>query len=128
MREVRSSVAMPDALKPVVFLGNTRRFLQQLPEPARKKMGFALHIVQSGKRPDNVKPLTGFSVQVQEIRIRYDTEAYRAVYTVALGNTVYLLHAFHKKSKAGISLPQRELEIIRQRLSEAVRMEAGQHG
>ncbi|MCF6286028.1 MAG: type II toxin-antitoxin system RelE/ParE family toxin [Candidatus Hydrogenedentes bacterium] len=46
------------------------------------------------------------------------------MYTVALGDKVYLLHLFHKKSKRGIVTPPQDIEIIRQRLLEAVRMEA----
>lgn len=117
---------MPEPSKAISFLGNTHRIVHELPEGARKKLGFALRIVQMGSRPDNVKPLSGFSVQVLEIRVRDDSEAYRAVYTVALGDAVYLLHVFHKKSKKGIGIPPQDLEIIRQRLKEAIQMEAEQ--
>lgn len=117
---------MPVRSKVISFLGNTHRILQELPEGARKKMGFALRIVQMGSWPDNVKPLSGYPVQVLEIRVRDDSEAYRAVYTVALGNKVYLLHVFHKKSKKGIGIPPQDLEIIRQRLKEAMEKEVGQ--
>lgn len=100
--------------------------MQELPEGARKKLGFALRIVQMGSRPDNVRPLSGYPVQVLEIRVRDDQEAFRAVYTVALGDTVYLLHVFHKKSKKGIGIPPQDLEIIRQRLKEAMEKEVEQ--
>ncbi len=50
--------------------------------------------------------------------------AYRAAYTVFLGDTVYLLHVFHKKSKKGIRMPRQDIEIIRQRLREAEKLEA----
>ncbi len=72
--------------------------------------------------------MKGFSVAVQEIRLRHDKESYRAIFTVALGNTVYLLHAFHKKSKSGIATPKHEIEIIRKRLKEAERLEAERNG
>jgi phage-related protein len=86
-------------------------------------MGRALAIVQMGNLPADVTFLKGFSVAVQEIRIAHDREAYRAVYTLALGSRVYLLHVFQKKSKKGIGIPQRDLDLIRRRLSYAVRME-----
>ena len=117
---------MGSGSKPVNFLGNTRRVLQTLPDGVKKKLGFALRIVQMGSRPDNVKPLSGFPVQVLEIRVRDDSEAYRAVYTVALGDRVYLLHVFHKKSKKGIGIPPQDLEVIRRRLKEAMEKEDGQ--
>ncbi|MBX3178215.1 MAG: type II toxin-antitoxin system RelE/ParE family toxin [Candidatus Hydrogenedentes bacterium] len=116
----------PPHSNPISFLGNTQRILQGLPEGARKKLGFALRIVQMGSRPDNVKALAEFPVQVLEIRVRDVKEAYRAVYTVVLGDRVYLLHVFHKKSKKGIGIPPQDLEIIRQRLKEAMELEAEQ--
>jgi phage-related protein len=38
---------------------------------------------------------------------------------VRFTKAVYVLHAFQKKSKAGIATPRRDLELIRQRLREA---------
>lgn len=43
-------------------------------------------------------------------------DTYRAVYTVRFHDAIYVLHAFQKKSKKGIATPQRELELIKQRL------------
>jgi phage-related protein len=44
---------------------------------------------------------------------------FRAVYTVALGDIVYVLHAFQKKSKKGVETPKTDLSLIRQRLKHA---------
>lgn len=115
---------MPARSKSIRFLRNTHRILQEIPEGARKKLGFALRIVQMGSTPDNAKPLSGYPVRVIEIRVSDEGEAYRAIYTVALGDTVYLLHVFHKKSKKGIGIPPKDLEIIHQRLKEAMELEA----
>ena len=41
---------------------------------------------------------------------------YRAVYLAQFGEAIYVLHAFQKKATAGIATPQRDLELIRQRL------------
>ncbi len=43
---------------------------------------------------------------------------YRAVYTVSIGDSIFVIHAFQKKSKSGIATPQSEIEIIRQRLKQ----------
>lgn len=114
--------------KQLVLLGDTRDDLMGLPEPVRQKVGRALAIVQLGNMPSGVKFLKGFSVTVQEIRVRHCGEAYRAIYTLSLGNRVYLLHVFQKKSKKGISTPQRDLALIRQRLKHAERMESERDG
>ena len=41
---------------------------------------------------------------------------YRAVYTVSIGESIYVIHAFQKKSKTGIVTPKAEIELIRRRL------------
>jgi phage-related protein len=56
-----------------------------------------------------------------EIVAPYDGDTWRAVYTVRFEDAVYVLHAFQKKSKAGIATPKRHLDIVRQRLSDAER-------
>jgi len=53
---------------------------------------------------------------VLEVVEDHDGNAYRAVYTVRLAGAVYVLHAFHKKSKKGAATPKRELDLIRKRL------------
>ncbi len=45
---------------------------------------------------------------------------YRAVYTLKLGNEVFVLHAFQKKAKKGRATPKKELDLIKQRLKEAI--------
>jgi phage-related protein len=47
---------------------------------------------------------------------------WRAVYTVRFAEAVYVLHAFQKKSKRGIATPNRDMNLIRQRMSEAERI------
>jgi phage-related protein len=41
------------------------------------------------------------------------------VYTLRFAGTVYVLHAFQKKSKTGRETPRRDKELIKQRLREA---------
>jgi phage-related protein len=68
------------------------------------------------------KSLKGFGgAKVMEIVDRYDTNTYRAVYTVQLAGKIYVLHAFQKKSKKGIATPPKDIELIRQRLAAAER-------
>jgi phage-related protein len=51
----------------------------------------------------------------------YQTDAYRAVYTVRFRHAIYVLHAFHKKSTHGIATSQQDLDLIRRRLAVAER-------
>jgi len=88
----------------------------------RRQVGQALYAAQNGEEYPTVKALQGFGGRaVLEIIAAHEGNAYRAVYTVRFGDAIYMLHAFQKKSKKGIATPQRELELIRQRLTDAER-------
>ena len=92
-------------------------------------MGSALHWAQTGgAAPDGSRHLglhpaaskmKGDLSEVVEIRDEYDGAAYRAMYTARLGETIYVLHAFQKKSKRGIATPARDLAVIRTRFKAA---------
>ena len=61
---------------------------------------------------------------VWEIVALYDTNTYRAVYAVNIGENIYVLHAFQKKSSHGIRTPKHVINLIKQRLKEAKNMES----
>ena len=105
-------------LKPVIWLGSSRSKLKEFPEPVRDEIGYALFRAQQGEKYHKAKPLKGFD-GVFEIVSSFQTDAYRAVYAIKLGNRIYVLHTFKKKSKKGIKTPKPDLEIIKQRLQEA---------
>ena len=46
-------------------------------------------------------------------------DTYRAVYSVRFAGAVYVLHAFQKKSKHGIKTPNKDLDLVRDRLKRA---------
>ena len=62
---------------------------------------------------------------VLEIVALDETGTYQAAYTVRFEDAIYVLHAFHKKSKKGIATPKREIELIRRRLATAEREHRG---
>jgi phage-related protein len=73
-----------------------------------------------GRRIPSVKALQGFGGRsVLEIVAPYAGDAHRTVYTVRFEDAVYVLHAFQKKSKRGVSTPQKEIDLIKQRLAAA---------
>ena len=89
-----------------------------------QKLVRALQAAQSGLKHKNAKPLRGVGSGILEITARYDTNTYRAVYTVKLGENIFVLHAFQKKSTRGIRTPKKEIDLIKQRLKMAQEMEA----
>jgi len=53
---------------------------------------------------------------VFEIALRFKGDAFRVVYAVQVGEELWVLHAFQKKSTQGIKTPRREIELIKDRL------------
>ena len=43
-------------------------------------------------------------------------DAFRVIYAVQFGEEVWVLHAFQKKSTRGVKTPQREIDVIKDRL------------
>jgi phage-related protein len=98
--------------------------LRELPDEVKSEIGYALRRVQQGKMPENAKPLKGIAPGVLEIVSDFRGNTFRAVYTVQFASAVYVLHVFQKKSKRGIATPQREIELVKRRLAQVVKVEA----
>ena len=109
----------PSVLRPLVWLGDSRRNIQVFPLGARKLVGDELQLVQFGGMPKDTKPFHGVGSGVFEIAIAYESNAYRAVFAVQLGAKIYVLHAFQKKSKSGVKTPQKDIDLIKRRYKEA---------
>ena len=104
-------------IKKIVFIGSSRRDIQQFPEDVKEDIGYAFFEVQKGGKPASAKPLKGFGgAGVLEIIENFDGNTYRAVYTVKFQKAIYVLHYFQKKSKHGIKTPQHDIDLIKQRL------------
>ena len=107
-------------LKPVEWVGSSRKDLRAFPRPVRVDIGQALYAAQMGDTDPAAKPLKGFGgTRVMEIVDRHDTNTYRAVYTAQFAEIIYVLHAFQKKSKRGVATPKTELDLIELRLKRA---------
>ncbi len=83
-------------------------------------MGYALYAAQIGKKHEHAKILSGMgSAKVIEIRENGRNGTFRVIYTIEMKDTVFVLHAFQKKSKSGIATPRQELELLNSRQKEA---------
>jgi len=110
------------AAKPVRWVGSSRRDLKTFPRPVQRHVGQALYAAQCGDEYPSVKALKGLGGRaVLEVVAPHEGDTFRAVYTVRFPGAVYVLHAFKKKSKKGASTPQREIELVKQRLAAAER-------
>jgi phage-related protein len=105
--------------KPITWMGSSRKDLTAMPVAVKKDFGGALHAVQDGRTPDGAKPLKGKLKGAVQLSEDHDGETYRAVYTVELESTIYVLHCFQKKSKSGIATPRADIDLIENRLKDA---------
>jgi len=111
---------MPNPIKPLQWVGSSKKDLLAMPNDVVDVFGFALHLAQTGKKHDQAKPLKGFGgAGVLEVVEDHMGDTYRAVYTVKIADAVYVLHCFQKKSKSGIETPKHEMDLIRDRLKAA---------
>ena len=108
--------------KPLSWRGTSKADYMAFPAAVQREMGYALFLAQMGERHSSAaKTLKGFGGgTVVEVRENHDGNAYRAVYTVRFADTVYVLHAFQKKSKTGIKTSRIDMLLIERRLRELV--------
>ena len=111
-------------LREITWVGDSKANLKEFPESVQKDVGDALFFAQAGGMSPAAKPFTGVGSGVFEIRAAHRTDAYRTVYAVKIGERIYVLHCFQKKSKRGIKTPKREVDLIKRRLRMAQELEA----
>jgi phage-related protein len=70
------------SLKPVIWVGTSRKDLRGFPEPVQDRVGYALYVAQRGGKHRDAKALSGFGgAGVVEIVEDYRGDKFRAVYT-----------------------------------------------
>ena len=103
-------------MKELRFVGTARQDLAGFPESARRRAGYELFMVQVGREPADFKPLPNVGPGTYEIRVRDEAGAFRVLYVAKFEHTVYVLHAFQKKtrktSRADIELAARRYKLI----------------
>ena len=107
---------MTRATRPISWVKAALREFEAFPEKARSICLAALTIAAEGGKADIAKPMKGMGSGVFEIALRYRKEALRVIYAVQLGEEIWVVHAFQKKSTRGIKTPKQELDLIRDRL------------
>ncbi len=104
-------------MKKIQFLGDSLKSLREFPEDAKHDVGYQLDKVQRGEQPDDFKPMPSIGKGVEEIRVRDDSGIYRVIYTARLADTVYVLHAFQKKTQA---TAKRDIALASKRYAELI--------
>ncbi len=106
-------------LKMLVWVGSSRKDFCTFPAEVQSRMGFGLFLAQSGDRHIKTKIMKGAGPGVIEILQDHNGDTFRTIYTVRFASGVYVLHAFQKKSKSGVSTPRSDIELMMQRLRRA---------
>jgi len=106
-------------VKDVAFVGGSGDDLRAFPAVARQRAGYQLYRVQAGREPTDWKPMPSIGPGCREIRVRVEGEAYRVVYVVNIGDAVYVLHAFQKKTQR---TSRADLDLAKQRYKQLIEM------
>ncbi len=115
-------------LKPLVWVGPSKKEYLRFPDAVQDDMGFALYLAQIGEKAGSAKPWKGLGPGVLEIVEDHDRDTYRTLYTVRLEGVIYVLHAFQKKATRGITTPKHEVELIAERYKQAQQIHAREFG
>jgi phage-related protein len=112
------TLAMAETKKtrPVSWLKAALKDFEDFPEGARTICLAALTIAAEGSKADIAKPLLGLGSGVFEVALPFKGDAFRVVYAVQIGDDIWVVHAFQKKSSKGIKTPRHEIELVRDRL------------
>lgn len=107
--------------KELKWVGSSYEDMCEFPTEVRRSLGYALHLAQIGEKHTHAKVFSGMgNAKVWEIKENAKSGTYRVVYTVEYKEFIFVLHAFQKKSSSGIATPKKELDLIKDRLEEAL--------
>lgn len=118
---------MVEKRRPLFWEGSSKKDFKTFPVAVQKDMCVALFIAQLGRTAGSAKPWKGLGPGVYELVEDHRGDTFRAVYAVQMADGVHVLHAFQKKSRAGIATPQPDVALIEKRLK-AVLARLGQDG
>lgn len=104
------------ATRPVSWVMPARRAFEEFPDGARETILDALSVAAEGGKAGIAKPMKGLGSGVFEIALPYRGNTFRVVYAVQVGDDLWVVHAFQKKSAHGIKTPKHEIDLIRERL------------
>lgn len=85
-------------MKRIQWLGTSLNAVREFPEDARAVLGRELRFVQIGEMPTSFKPMASVGAGAYEIRVRKGNQ-YRLIYVAKFAESVYVLHAFVKKTQ-----------------------------
>jgi phage-related protein len=107
---------MTRTTRPISWIKAALKEFETFPNVVKSTCLTALTIAAEGGKSDIAKPMQGLGSGVFEIALRSRGDAFRVVYMVQLGQDIWVIHAFQKKSTRGIKTPTSEIDLIKDRL------------
>jgi len=105
-----------EALKRIVWHGDSLERIRSFPGGARQDAGYELERVQRNLEPRDWKPMSAVGAGVVEIRVHAGGE-YRVFYIAKLKDAVHVLHAFVKRTQ---KTRRADIELAARRYRKAV--------
>ena len=102
--------------RPISWIKAALKKFARFPSDAQTICMTALTIAAENGKADIAKPFKGVGSGVFEIALPLRGNAFRVVYAVQMGDEIWVIHAFQKKSTQGIKTPLHEVELIESRL------------
>lgn len=102
--------------RPISWIKAALKDFDEFPEKVQGDILYALTVAAEGGKSGKAKPFAGVDSGVFEIALQYHGDAFRTLYAVNIGIDIWVIHAFQKKSKSGIRTPQKDVDLVRERL------------
>ena len=103
-------------IRQISWLKSALKAFEAFPIGVQLDAAQALSIAARGGKADTAKPFKGLGSGVYEIALKHRGDAFRVLYAVQIGDALWVIHAFQKKSISGIKTPQKEVDLISERL------------
>lgn len=106
----------------VAWEGDCLDGLRSFSKAIRQELGLDIRRLQQGKIPHDSRPMKSIGRGVFELRQRDANGWYRLIYLTKVGDTLYMLHAFTKKSaktsRNDLAIATNRLKNVRARIAE----------
>jgi phage-related protein len=102
-------------VKSAVFHPKARDAIRSFPEDVRREFGKVIFDLQRSEKLSMPLSRPTSSVEVEELRVRDRSGAYRIFYYTRVADSVLIFHAFAKKTQ---KTPPHEIALAQKRLKE----------
>jgi phage-related protein len=107
---------MPESVRRISWLKAARKKFRGFSSSSANRHRNRVNRGRAGRKADSAKPFKSVEGGVFEIAIRHRGDAFRAIYAVQIGEDIWVIDAFQKKSKSGIKTPRMDVDRIKERL------------